>query len=71
MKTLVAEFLNYLSVERGLARNTLMAYERDLTAYTAHLQAAGVSSPDAVTHRHIGAYMMAQKKNGLAPVHYS
>jgi integrase/recombinase XerD len=61
MKALIAEFLNYLSVERGLAKNTLMAYERDLKMYCAHLEKAGVRNPDGIKHQHISAFMMAQK----------
>jgi integrase/recombinase XerD len=67
MKALIAEFLNYVSVERGLAKNTLMAYERDLGAYGAYLEkTAGVKDPNGITHQHIGAYMLVQKKNKMA-----
>ena len=30
LKEFIDEFMNYLSVERGLAKNTLLAYRRDL-----------------------------------------
>jgi integrase/recombinase XerD len=67
MKSLIGEFLNYLSVERGLARNTLSAYARDLEAYVRHLdERQGVKSPDAVTREKITAYMYHQKKTGLS-----
>ncbi len=67
MKELIGDFLNYLSVERGLAKNTLMAYERDLQGYCEHLEAAlGISKPDAVKHQHISAYMLAQKKHKMS-----
>jgi len=36
-------FLNYLVVERGLSRNTLDAYGRDLTRYVAFLERGGCS----------------------------
>jgi integrase/recombinase XerD len=36
----IARFLDYLSVERGLARNTLDAYRRDLARYAAYLREA-------------------------------
>ncbi len=67
MKALIAEFLNYLSVERGLAKNTLMAYERDINVYCAYLEkTAGVKSPDGIKHQHISAFMLVQKKGKLA-----
>ncbi|MBF0485760.1 MAG: site-specific tyrosine recombinase XerD [Candidatus Omnitrophica bacterium] len=66
MKTLITEFLNYLSVERGLAKNTLMAYESDLLAYTEYLESKhGIKSPDGITREKITAYMHAQKKGNL------
>ncbi|WLD91900.1 site-specific tyrosine recombinase XerD [Alkalihalobacillus sp. AL-G] len=37
MKDEVQDFLHYLTVERGLAANTLQSYERDLKQYTNHL----------------------------------
>jgi integrase/recombinase XerD len=39
----VSRFLDYLSVERGLARNTLEAYRRDLARYAQHLSHRGMS----------------------------
>ncbi len=66
MKTLISEFLNYLSVERGLAKNTLMAYGRDLEAYAEFLGSKhGVKSPEGVTREKITSYMHDQKKRGL------
>ncbi len=37
-------FLHYLAVEKGLARNTLEAYSRDLNAYLDFLEAQGIAS---------------------------
>ena len=37
MERLVEEFLNYLSVERGLAKNTISAYRKDLKQYIEYL----------------------------------
>jgi integrase/recombinase XerD len=39
----ISRFLDYLAVERGLAKNTLDAYGRDLGRYAAYLQAEGVT----------------------------
>ncbi|MEO6881144.1 MAG: site-specific tyrosine recombinase XerD [Mycobacteriaceae bacterium] len=38
----MATYLDHLAVERGIARNTLDSYRRDLRRYTAHLHARGV-----------------------------
>ena len=60
-------FMNFLTVERGLARNTLEAYGRDLNRYLTWLQAAGVDSPDAISAPLILRFMAACKEDGLAP----
>jgi len=66
MTPLIKEFITYLSVERGLARNTLSAYTRDLEKYTAHLEKAGVKDPDKVSRDQVTGYMFALKKQGLS-----
>ena len=72
MKALIAEFINYLSVERGLAKNTLMAYGRDLEAYAADLQKQyGLKNPEGIKREQITSYMQAQKKAGLSPTSIS
>ena len=68
MKDFLQEFLNHLFVERGLAKNTLMAYQRDLTQYIEYLLKIGVSDPDAITRETITGYMQKQKTQGLAAV---
>ena len=38
MKELIDTFLNYLSVERGLANNTIIAYREDLNNYLSFIE---------------------------------
>ena len=66
MKELIAEFINYLSVERGLARNTLLAYGRDLEKYADHLAEKKIVNPDKVHRDHISAFMQDLKKHGMS-----
>ncbi len=66
MKEYIEEFINYLSVERGLAHNTLLAYRWDLTGYTLFLAARGILSVDKVARRHITDYMYHQKSRHLS-----
>ena len=51
MPTHIEEFLNYLSVERGLAINTLDAYRRDLNKYTEVLESKKITDLNRVTDR--------------------
>src|SRR5512145_861204 len=60
-------FMSYLAVERGLARNTLDAYGRDLARYLAWLQAQGVNHPDAVSAPLLLRFLTYLKDEGLAP----
>jgi len=68
MKDMVEEFLNYLSVEKGLSDNTITAYRTDLYKYCDFLEKKKkrlhlneVDRPD------IRDYMMFQKDGGLSP----
>lgn len=61
----IEEFINHLSVERGLAKNTLMAYRRDLCKYYEALSSFGITDLKKVKHDDIRQYMFSEKKNGL------
>lgn len=43
MEDLIRDFLNYLLVEKGVAENTLKAYENDLKSYAEYLKNRGFS----------------------------
>lgn len=62
---LAARFLDMMAAERGAARNTLAAYERDLTDYAAFLGAAGrglkAAGPDDIR-----AYLAHLEAQGMS-----
>jgi integrase/recombinase XerD len=62
----VDRFLTHLAVERGLARNTLEAYARDLARLVAHLEAEGVAAPAAARPEHWRRFADALERAGLA-----
>ena len=66
MKAQIEEFINYLSVERGLAKNTLIAYRRDLEQYWDYLNLQGVSSLPQVKREFVTEYIYNRKQNGLS-----
>ncbi len=61
---LIERFLEMMSAERGAARNTLAAYERDLAGYAAFLKTAGTGLETA-TSEHIRNYLAALDTEGL------
>lgn len=65
MKAMIEDFLNYLSVERGLAKNTIEAYRRDLVKFANFLDTSGFSSLDRVKRSDITDFLMGQKDRDL------
>ncbi|MDO8886535.1 site-specific tyrosine recombinase XerD [Candidatus Oleimmundimicrobium sp.] len=66
MKELLRNYLNYLSVEKGLAKNSIEAYKRDLTNYLEFLKKKNISSADKIDYQIILDYLTKLKKKGLA-----
>jgi len=66
MEELIGQFLNFLSVERGLARNTISSYRADLTRFLSRLKARGVTSVDAASKGDLKEYIIYLKERGLA-----
>jgi integrase/recombinase XerD len=66
MDRLIGEFLNYLTVERGLSNNTLRAYQRDLNKYIDFLRQRGIRSFEKVKREDINNFSLAQKDKGLS-----
>jgi integrase/recombinase XerD len=59
-------FFHYLAVEKGLARNTLEAYSRDLNAYIAFLEGEGITSLADTTKLTVMAFIQRLQKKGLS-----
>jgi integrase/recombinase XerD len=55
-------YLDHLTVERGLAPNTLSSYRRDLRRYLAHLAARDVSTPEGVSEADVTAFLVALRE---------
>jgi integrase/recombinase XerD len=71
MQVLVDQFLDFVSLEKGLSPRTRESYENDLRQFTGFLQRRGVSSVNNVTRRHILDYLMWEKDRGLSPTSLS
>ncbi len=61
-------FLNFLAVEKGLAKNTMEAYGRDLSGYVTDLDEHGdITFSDRVDQTAIINYLGRLKRAGLSP----
>jgi integrase/recombinase XerD len=63
---LLDEFLNYLVVERGLSKNTLESYSRDLNKYINYLEKKGISDIKETSSLDIMSFISTLKESGLA-----
>ena len=60
-------FLGHASVERGLARNTIEAYSRDLSAFASFLEELGVSNLADLEREHVSRFVQALDARGQSP----
>ncbi len=60
---LLNRFLEYLAVEKGLSRNTVQSYERDLRKYMAFVK---TKEPDAVAQTDVVSFLSGLSDAGLA-----
>ena len=67
MQALIEEFLNYISVERGLSRNTINAYSRDLRQFIAFLTQSGYDSVSEVHSHTLVDYLRKLQQEGMKP----
>lgn len=71
MKELLDSFMDYLSVERGLANNTIVAYRHDLNDYLDFISQRGLSALSRISRSDIGDFLLRQKEKGTSPVSIS
>jgi integrase/recombinase XerD len=65
MTELIDAFLNYLSVERGLAQNTIISYRRDLIFFSDFLKIHSSASIPRINKDDVVDFMMHQKEKGI------
>ncbi|MDI9494200.1 MAG: tyrosine recombinase [Bacillota bacterium] len=61
MNSYLSEFTEYLAEKKALARNSLLAYERDVRGFYAFLQEKGITDFRDVTKTEVVAYLLALK----------
>lgn len=63
--TFLAEYVEYLFIERGLSENTEQAYRRDLTAFIDFLDTNDIEEFDGISRSHINQYIRALRHKGF------
>lgn len=66
MEKQLENYTNYLSVEKGLAKNTLESYCRDLNKFIAYSKKRKKTSPKSIDREEISLFILELKKNGCA-----
>lgn len=66
MKQNLQDFIYYITVEKGLSRNTQESYQRDLRQFSTFLEKQGVTSPQKINRVLIVQYLAELRKRGLA-----
>jgi integrase/recombinase XerD len=68
LDTALRRFRTHIRLERGLAENSVSAYQRDLTRYGAYLrEAQSIDAPEEITLDAITRFLEALRDCGLAP----
>ena len=60
------DFINYLRVERNLAKNTQQAYREDLVDFWSYLDQQSIHDPVKIDHKVLTGYARDLKKRGMA-----
>lgn len=66
MQTL-AEYIEYLEVEKGLAQNTLDAYRRDLGAFLEFCSSLGVEELNQISRANLNSYILDLREKKYSP----
>ncbi|HEY7955827.1 MAG TPA: site-specific integrase, partial [Polyangia bacterium] len=59
-------FLDHVKIERGLGKNTVLAYGRDLGRFRKFCGARGIEEAEGIEQRHVLAYLVTLHQAKLA-----
>ena len=65
MEQLLDQFLHYLIVEKGLSKNTIVAYSHGLTRFLSHLREQGIQEIQEAGKFHIRGFLLTLRRKNL------
>ncbi len=66
MRALIDQFLDYVSLERGLSVNTRSAYAADLQKFVRFLEAHKIATLNSLTRKQLLDFLLSEKERGLS-----
>ncbi len=63
----IAQYLEYLEIERGLAQNTIEAYRRDLSFFSDFCLLNNIESFDVISRQNINLYLKTLRDKNYSP----
>lgn len=67
MQEALESFFAYITVEKGLSRNTRLSYQRDLRKYADYLKSCKIRNFVEVKRKNIMDFLLGERDKGLAP----
>src|SRR5215211_3152270 len=65
-RDMIREYLSFLQVEKGLSKNSVESYRRDLARLRALAEASG-RGPESLSKAEMTQFIMSLSREGLAP----
>jgi integrase/recombinase XerD len=62
---LLDDYLRHLSIERGLSKNTIAAYRRDINSYLLFLDKNSISEPEQISEATVSNYLKSISESGM------
>ncbi len=63
----LSEYLEFISVEKGLSDNTISAYRSDLLLFIDYCVKSGIHEPDSVSRNLLNSYVLSLRQDNMNP----
>lgn len=63
----LSEYLEFISVEKGLSDNTISAYRSDLLLFIDYCAQSGIYDPDSVSRNLLNSYVLSLRQDNMNP----